>query len=64
MTSKPAAKIAVDGVDTGLATPIAGHAVPLSPGKHKITFSVGSDKYTFVVTAKQGETVTIHKDFQ
>src|SRR4029079_13285699 len=36
ITSSPSSKIWVDGKDTGLSTPITGHALPLSPGKHKI----------------------------
>jgi len=64
VTSKPTARIAVDGVDSGLSTPIAGRALPLLPGRHKITFTVGGDKFTFPVVTKAGETATLHKDFQ
>jgi serine/threonine protein kinase len=56
------AKIAVDGVDTGLTTPVTGKALPLAPGKHKVTFSVGADKYTFTVVIKAGGTETLKKE--
>src|SRR6185312_6319242 len=36
VTSKPSARIAIDGVDTGLSTPISGKALSLTPGKHRI----------------------------
>jgi hypothetical protein len=64
ITSNPSAKIAIDGKDTGLSTPITGHALPASPGKHKITFVIGGDKFTFSVTVKAGETASVHKDLQ
>ena len=62
ISSTPPARIAIDGKDTGLSTPILGHALPLSPGKHKVTFIVGGDKFTFSITIKAGETATVHKD--
>jgi serine/threonine protein kinase len=62
--SKPAAKILVDGIDTGMSTPISGHSLPLGPGKHKVTFVMGDDRYTFPVTIKVGATETMSKDLQ
>jgi len=62
ISSTPPARIAIDGKDTGLSTPILGHTLPLSPGKHKVTFIVGGDKFTFSITIKAGETATVHKD--
>ena len=62
--SKPAAKISIDGVDSGLSTPIAGRALQLTPGKHKVTFTIGGDKFTFAVMIKAGATETLSKDLQ
>jgi hypothetical protein len=59
--SKPSAKIFVDGSDTGKSTPIK---LPVSPGKHKISFVVGDDRYTYPITVKAGETVPMQKDLQ
>ena len=64
ITSKPNAKIAVDGVDTGLTTPIGGHALSLAPGKHKITFVMGDDRYTFPVVITAGQTQAMSKDLE
>jgi tetratricopeptide (TPR) repeat protein len=62
--SKPEAKILVDGVDTGLTTPIQGKALALAPGKHKVTFVIGGDRYTYFVQTKSGQTDTMTKDLQ
>ncbi|HET7501426.1 MAG TPA: protein kinase [Kofleriaceae bacterium] len=64
ITSNPSAKIAIDGKDTGLSTPISGHALPLTPGKHKVTFVIGGDKFSFSIAIKAGETTPLHKDLQ
>jgi serine/threonine protein kinase len=61
LTSKPSAKIFIDGTDSGKSTPIK---LPLAPGKHKISFVVGDDRYTYPVTVKAGETVAMQKDLQ
>nr|HEX4313690.1 protein kinase [Kofleriaceae bacterium] len=63
VTCKPPAKISVDGAATGLTTPIGGKTLPLPAGKHKITFSIGEDKYSFWVTINAGQTTPITKDF-
>jgi hypothetical protein len=62
--SKPNAKILVDGVDTNMKTPISGHALPLAPGKHKITFVIGDDRFTYPVVIKAGQTEQMSKDLQ
>ncbi len=62
--SKPPAKILVDGNETGLKTPVSGHSLPLSPGKHKITFVIGDDRFTYPVMIKAGATETMTKDLQ
>jgi len=64
ITSKPSAKIAIDGVETGRSTPISGTSMPLSPGKHKVTFIMGDDRYTFPVTIGAGKTERLDKDLQ
>jgi len=62
--SKPQAKILVDGVETGMKTPINGHALQLAPGKHKVTFVIGDDRFTYPVTIKAGATESLSKDLQ
>ncbi|MEO8840096.1 MAG: hypothetical protein ABI591_07380, partial [Kofleriaceae bacterium] len=64
ITSKPVAHILVDGVDSGLSTPISGKALSMSPGKHKITFVMGDDRYTFPITIVAGKTEQLDKDLQ
>ena len=61
VSSNPSAKVAVDSIETGQSTPVK---LPLSPGKHKVTFSLGASKSTFTVVVKPGETTTLHKDLQ
>jgi hypothetical protein len=62
--SKPPAKIRIDGADTGLTTPISGQKLELAPGRHKVTFVVGGDLFTYSVVIKAGETHTMSKDLQ
>ncbi|HSD91083.1 MAG TPA: protein kinase [Kofleriaceae bacterium] len=62
--SKPPAKILVDGVETNMKTPISGHTLPLAPGKHKITFVINDDRFTYPVVIKAGSTETMSKDLQ
>lgn len=62
--SKPTARIFIDGVDTGLSTPIQGKALALTPGKHKVTFVIGGDRFTYFVQTKSGQTDTMTKDLQ
>ncbi|MEO6772189.1 MAG: protein kinase [Kofleriaceae bacterium] len=64
ITSKPVAKIGIDGTDTGLSTPISGKALGLTPGKHKVTFIMGDDRYTFPITITAGKTERLDKDLQ
>jgi len=61
VSSTPKARVAVDGIDTGLTTPTK---LTLSPGKHKITFSYGTTRSTFAVRVVANETVPFHKDLQ
>jgi hypothetical protein len=62
--SKPQAKILIDGTDTNLKTPIAGQQLQLAPGKHKVTFVIGDDRFTYPVQIKAGVTETMSKDLQ
>ncbi len=64
VTSKPFAKILIDGVDTGLTTPIAGTQLKLPAGKHKVTFLIGDDRFTYPVLIEHGKTATMSKDLQ
>lgn len=58
--SIPQAKILFDGVDAG-TTPVLLKA---APGKHKVTYVIGGDRYTYPVTVKAGYTETLSKDLQ
>ncbi|HEY5925250.1 MAG TPA: hypothetical protein VIV11_26385 [Kofleriaceae bacterium] len=62
--SKPQASILVDGKDTGFKTPITGQQLQLAPGKHKITFVIGDDRFTYSALIKAGATETMSKDLQ
>ncbi|NVB85175.1 MAG: hypothetical protein HOV81_42810 [Kofleriaceae bacterium] len=58
------AKILVDGVDTGLTTPIRGDKLQLNPGKHKVTFVVDGNRFTYAVDIVAGETLKLSKDLR
>ena len=62
--TKPSAEVMIDGVDTGLKTPVTGHDLPLAPGKHKVTFTIGVDRFTYPVVIEAGETATVSKDLE
>ncbi len=62
--SKPSAKILIDGKDSGMSTPIAGHALALPVGKHKVSFVLGEDSYTYPVTVEQGQTATLSRNLE
>jgi hypothetical protein len=65
VNSKPAgAKILIDGSDTGLTTPISGKKLKLPAGKHKVTFVIGVDRFTYPVVIEAGESATMTKDLQ
>jgi tetratricopeptide (TPR) repeat protein len=64
VTSKPVAKILIDGKDTELETPIKGKDLKLTPGKHKVTFVIGEDRFTYPVVIEAGKTATMTKDLQ
>ena len=58
--TQPAARIYIDGVDTGV---IAPGALSMPPGHHKVTFVVGDARYTYPVTIVGGRTETLLKTF-
>ncbi len=61
ITSTPPARIWIDHIDTGLTTPI--DAMPVKPGRHKVTFTVAGDRFTYAITIVAGETTTMTKTF-
>jgi len=59
----PWAQVAIDGKPTGKMTPITPQGkIPLPPGVHKITFTVGREKFTYSVKIEAGKTSKITKD--
>jgi serine/threonine protein kinase/outer membrane biosynthesis protein TonB len=62
ISSRPLAQILIDGKNTGLSTPISGHTLPLTPGKHSVTFVVDGHPFTVAIAVKAGEAVLLHKD--
>jgi hypothetical protein len=62
LSSKPIAKVLIDNVDTGKSTPIS--SLPVAPGKHKVTFVMGDDKFTYPITVTAGQTAVLNKDLQ
>ena len=62
-TAMYAVSLNMTGAD-GAPTPISGHALPLTPGKHKVTFVMGDDRYTFPVTITAGQTQAMTKDLE
>jgi uncharacterized small protein (DUF1192 family) len=58
VTNATPARVFLDGLDMG-TTPLSS---AVTPGKHKVTFVVGEDKYTFSVLVKAGETTRLEKE--
>jgi hypothetical protein len=57
VSSRPWARVFVDGKDTGRNTPIPPNsALSLKAGTHKVVLEVGKKRFTFTVTIKPGET--------
>jgi hypothetical protein len=63
-TQPTGGKVLVDNVDTGFTTPVMGHMLKLTPGKHKITLVIGGDRFTYPVVIKAGVTETMSKDLR
>jgi serine/threonine protein kinase len=64
VSSKPAAKLLIDGTDTGKSTSSQPLTFPLTPGKHRVSLVVGGDRYTYPIVVKAGQTETMNKDLQ
>ncbi|HUH04340.1 MAG TPA: PEGA domain-containing protein, partial [Kofleriaceae bacterium] len=59
----PWARVWIDGKDTGRSTPIARRSkIKLAPGKHKVVFVVGNQKFPYSVVITAGETSKLVKD--
>jgi hypothetical protein len=64
-STTPWAQVAIDGVPTGKMTPITMQGkIALKPGPHKLTFTVGRDKFHFTVKIEPGKTTRFTKDLQ
>lgn len=60
--SMPSAKILIDGKDIKRSTPITSRAPLVLPaGRHKVTFVVGAEKFSFTVTITAGQLLELHK---
>ena len=57
----PQAQILIDGAPTGKTTPVN---LTLTPGKHKVTYVIGADRFTYPVTLRAGETESVSKDLR
>ncbi len=57
-SSNPPARLIVDGNDTGKTTP---SKVPVSPGKHKVTFVVGDQKFNYNIMVEPGQDYSLSK---
>jgi hypothetical protein len=64
VTSTRKATIMIDGKDTGLTTPITGTQLPLTAGKHKVTYVIGGERFTYPVLIKAGQTEEMTKDIR
>ncbi len=59
----PWARVWIDGKDTGRSTPIAKRSrLELKPGKHKVTFVFGKQKFPYTVTIESGKTAKLVED--
>jgi ferric-dicitrate binding protein FerR (iron transport regulator) len=57
----PAARLWVDGADTGKTTPAE---LVLAAGKHKVTFAIGDDRFTYPVNIVGGQSAIMIKDLR
>ncbi len=61
--SKPWARLVIDGTDTGRMTPIAPRSkIPLSPGRHVVTFVVDTKKFSFTVEIEAGKDLRLFQE--
>jgi hypothetical protein len=56
--SKPSAKVLVDGRDTGKSTPAR---IKLPAGKHRVTFVVGEQKFTYNIMVEPDQDYELSK---
>ncbi len=61
LQTQPPARIFIDGVDSGKTTPAS---MMLPAGTHKVTFLLGTDKFTFGVAIERDKTVSLTKDLR
>ncbi len=62
VTSTPWARVWVDGRDTGKMTPITARAkLPVSAGKHTVTFFLGDQKFSYTVMVEPGQDYVLQK---
>jgi serine/threonine protein kinase len=60
--SSPFARVIIDGRNTGKMTPMSkAEKIALKPGRHRVTFVVGDDKFTYGVTIVKGKTKTLYR---
>lgn len=58
----PWARVFIDGRDTGKMTPIAPRAkIALKPGKHRVTFVVGTQRFHYPIVVSPGETFKLRE---
>jgi hypothetical protein len=62
--SKPSATILIDNVEMGQTEIDKPLRLQLTPGKHKVTFVVDGDRYTYPVVIKAGATEAMVKDLR
>jgi tRNA A-37 threonylcarbamoyl transferase component Bud32 len=64
VTCASVGKLLLDGAATGVTLPASNVSIPAAVGRHKITFDLGADRYSFtVVIAQPGETRVLTKSF-
>jgi hypothetical protein len=62
VSSRPWARVFIDGKDTGRNTPIPpASPIRIKAGPHKVALEVGKERFTFTVNIKAGETATLVK---
>jgi hypothetical protein len=60
VTSRPPSTVFIDDEEIG-RTPVE---IEIPAGRHRVRFELGTDRYTFTVNARAGETVTLDKALQ
>lgn len=61
----PWARVHIDGEDTGKSTPIPKNSkISLEPGRHKVTFVVGDERFSYPITITAGKVKKLVRDLQ